>query len=219
MKYLYDFTNRVLWGDCLRVMKQMPSASVDLVLTDPPYLVNYTSRDGRSVINDDRNFWLQPAFAEIYRVLKADSFCACFYGWNKAEQFLQAWKAAGFVPVSHFVWAKRYASKTGFAQARHEMAYLLAKGQPAKPRYPPSDVFYNWRYTGNRLHPTQKPIEALLPLIRSYSKTGDVVLDPFAGSGTTAVAAKMIGRKFVGIEIDRKHYRTAHRRLRESGRR
>ena len=97
MEDIRNFVNRILWGDCIPVMKRMPSASVDLVLTDPPYIVNYTARDGRRVANDDNGRWLKPAFAEVYRVLKPDRFCVSFYGWNQAEKFLDGWKAAGYV--------------------------------------------------------------------------------------------------------------------------
>jgi len=214
---IHNFVNRIIWGDCVRVMKQMPSVSVDLVVTDPPYMVSYTDRSGRRLINDDNSRWLKPAFAEVYRVLKRGGLCVSFYGWNQAEKFLGGWKASGFTPVGHFVWVKRYASKTGFTEARHEQAYLLAKGQPVKPRHPPPDVLYGWRYTGNRLHPTQKPVGALLPLIRAYSQPGGLVLDPFAGSGTTAVAAKIAGRRYIGIEMDWGHCRVANRRVKERG--
>lgn len=217
MNTINTFVNRVLWGDCVEVMRQMPDQSVDLVVTDPPYLVNYTDRYGRSIANDVHAGWVEPAFAQVYRLLKPDSFCISFYGWNHAEKFLLAWKAAGFTPVGHFVWVKPYASKTGFTQARHEQAYLLAKGHPEKPADPLADVRQDWRYTGNRLHPTQKPIEALLPLIEAYSKPGDVVLDPFAGSGTTVVAAKQVGRQAVGIELDWGYCCVGNERLAEGG--
>jgi adenine-specific DNA-methyltransferase len=65
-----SYHNTVLHGDCIQVMRQLRSASVDFVLTDPPYLVNYTSNDGRTVPNDDNDAWLKPAFGEIFRVLR-----------------------------------------------------------------------------------------------------------------------------------------------------
>src|SRR5689334_8249943 len=67
--------NQVLTGDCLKLLPLLPDASVDLVLTDPPYLVRYQSRDGRGVPNDDTDAWLAPAFSELYRVLRRDRFC------------------------------------------------------------------------------------------------------------------------------------------------
>lgn len=213
MSNIETLTNRILWGDCIQVLRDFPQASIDLVVTDPPYLVNYRSREGRGIANDSHDNWLKPAFRAIYRVLKPNSYCVCFYGWNKVEKFMLAWKEAGFAPVSHFVWVKPYASRIGFTKAHHEQAYLLAKGNPARPHHPPEDVFYNWRYTGNRLHPTQKPVEALLPLIRAYSRPGGIVLDPFAGSGATAVAASQAGRKAIGIELDWHFCQVANGRL------
>ena len=94
----FQFTNRIINGNCIDVMKKMPAESVDLVIADPPYLVNYRDSDGRSFANDDwkNAYWLRPAFAEIYRVLKKDSVCISFYGFTQAEKFLWAWKKAGF---------------------------------------------------------------------------------------------------------------------------
>jgi hypothetical protein len=81
---------------------------------------------------------------------------------------------------AHIVFRKRYASKSGFLRAEHEAAYLLAKGEVERPALPISDVL-EWRYTGNRLHPTRKPVEVLTPLIEAFSRPGAVVLDPTHG--------------------------------------
>lgn len=204
---------RILHGDCVQIMPQMPSESIDLILTDPPYLVNYRSRDGRTVRGDTAFAWVAPAFREMYRLLRPDTYCISFYGWNNVEHFITAWKRAGFTPVSHFVWEKQYRSKCGFTQSVHEMAYLLIKGSPPKPENPPRDVWHNWYYTGNHLHPTQKPVGIMTALIEHYAAPGGVVFDPFAGSGTTLVAAHRSGRIPVGIEIDPELCRIATQRL------
>jgi site-specific DNA-methyltransferase (adenine-specific) len=94
----------------------------------------------------------------------------------------------------------------------HECAYLLVKGNPEKPANPPSDVL-PWRYSGNKLHPTQKPVSALIPLIEAYSVPGATVLDPFGGSGSTAVAARRCGRRFMLFEKDNAYFEMAKRRL------
>jgi DNA methylase len=81
---------------------------------------------------------------------------------------------------------------------------------PASP--PPPDVI-NWTYTGNRLHPTQKPVGIFKPLIEAFTRPGDTVLDPFCGSGSTLAAAKDLDRRFIGIELDPVRHQTASRRL------
>ena len=70
-----------------------------------------------------------------------------------------------------------------------------------------------WRYTTNTLHPTQKPVGALMPLVMVFSQVGDVILDPFAGSGSTAVAAAMLGRHYIAIELSAEYARIARDRL------
>jgi DNA modification methylase len=205
--------NTILHGDCLDVLPQLPPGSVDFVLTDRPYMVRYCCRDGRRVPNDDNDAWLKPAFAEIYRALARDSFAVSFYGWPHADRFLSAWRAAGFRIVGHFVFPKRYTSTTRLVRYQHECAYLLAKGSPKQPSTTVGDVI-PWSYTGNRLHPTQKPLPVLLPLVETFSTPGGLVLDPFAGSGSSLVAAKTLGRDWLGIELDAGYHAVAAERLR-----
>ena len=207
--------NSVIHGDCIALMGRMESESIDFILTDPPYITHYRSRDGRTVTNDDNGRWLRPAFTQMYRLLKNGSFCVSFYGWNKADLFISAWRAAGFRIVGHIVFRKRYASSARFLRYQHEQAYLLAKGDVIPPESPLSDVI-DFTYTGNRLHPTQKPTEALRPLVRAFCKPRGIVLDPFCGSGSTLVAAKDLDRNFIGIELDSAHHLTACRRVRDA---
>jgi len=104
----------VMLGDCTALMGRLETANIDFVLTDPPYITRYRARDGRTVINDDNDRWLKPAFAEIFRLLKAGSFCVSFYGWNQADRFIAAWRVAGFQLAGHMVFSKSYASSIGF---------------------------------------------------------------------------------------------------------
>jgi site-specific DNA-methyltransferase (adenine-specific) len=205
-------SNRILHGDCVQVMHGLPSESVDFVLTDPPYLVRYRDRSGRTVANDNNGYWLRPAFAEMFRVLKPDTLALSFYGWSRVDLFFDAWRAVGFSIVGHVVFAKGYASSSRFFEYRHEQAYLLAKGAPTLPANPPPDVL-DWHYTGNRLHPTQKPAENLMPLVRAFCPPAGLVLDPFCGSGSSLVAARDAGCDWLGIELDEQHHATASKRL------
>lgn len=219
MKPLNQVLNRILCGDCRTVLQELPRASVDLVVTDPPYLAHYHARDGRSFRNDNPRdaAWLFRAMQEIYRVLKDDRFFVCFFGFHQVDRFLAAWRRAGFRTLEQLVWVKDYPSSVGIVGRWHEAAYVLAKGRPPRPEVVLKSVL-EWQYTGNELHPSQKPMLAMLLLILAYSRAGDVVLDPFAGSGTTAVAAYRAGRQYIGIELDPTYARIAEERLRTVGR-
>ena len=135
-----------------------------------------------------------------------------FYGWPRIEFFMKVWKECGFRPVSHLTWVKSHSSREGYTQSFHEVGFLLAKGKPPKPSEALKDVL-PWEYTWNRFHTNEKPVIALMPLIKAYSQPGDIILDPFAGSGTTGVAARAEGRKFILIEKDCHHCKTARLRL------
>jgi DNA modification methylase len=204
--------NAILHGDCIDVMHNLPANSVDFILTDPPYLVNYCDRDGRTIHNDSNSDWLKPAMAQAYRILKQNRLMLCFYGWTKVDEFFAAWKDAGFQPVGHIVFRKEYSSKSRFLSYRHEQAYLLAKGRPPLPKQPIADVI-DMPYSGNKMHPTQKPVAALAQLIRSFTLPNELVLDCFAGSGSTCAAAMLTSRKYIGIEMDRAYYEVAYQRL------
>nr|WP_217895345.1 DNA methyltransferase [Sphingomonas sp. CDS-1] len=132
--------NRIAHGNCIEKLRALPNGAVDLVLTDPPYICRYRSRDGRTVANDDNSDWLRPAFAEIARVMKPGSFAISFYGWSAVEKFVLAWRSVGLVPVGHIVFRKHYASSTRFLRYEHEQAFLLAKGRPAQPAHALPDV-------------------------------------------------------------------------------
>jgi DNA modification methylase len=211
------FRNTILNGDCTVLMREFDREAVDFILTDPPYITRYRGRDGRTVANDDNAKWLKPAFHQMHRVLKPGGFCASFYGWNKVDLFVDAWRSAGFRIVGHIVFRKRYASSSRFLRYEHEQAYLLAKGDVTPPANPIPDVI-DFDYTGNRLHPTQKPVQALRPLIESFCPPGGIVLDPFCGSGSTLAAARDLGRDWAGIELSREHFETATKRLHADGR-
>lgn len=203
----------IIHGDCVQVLPTLPDNYVDLIITDPPYLVTFTDRTNRNIKNDSRNAtWLEPSFEQAFRVLKPDRFCICFYGWTAVDRFFAAWRNAGFVPAGHLVWIKRYASNEKkphrLLNYRHEQAYLLAKGNPALPSSPPSDV-QRFEYTGNVLHPTQKSPNSLKPLITAFSRRGDLVLDPFCGSGSTLLAAQSLERHWLGIELDETYHQLA----------
>lgn len=204
--------NNIFHGEAFETLKTFESASVDLVVTDPPYLVNYRDREGRKVRNDDNAAAVLGVFPELYRVLKKDSYAVVFCGWSAIDQFSRAWTEAGFAVGGHLVWAKDYVSNAKHVQYRHESAWLLTKGRPERNGKALPDLM-QWTYSGNRHHPTEKAVEVIGPLVRAFSKPGDKVLDPFLGSGTTAVAAALAGRVGIGIELEAKYCDLARARV------
>lgn len=207
-----QITNEIISGDAIGLASQIPDTTLDAVITDPPYGVRYKDRSGRQVRNDDDISAILPVFGELYRALKPGTFCISFYGWNKADSFMQAWRNAGFRIAGHLVWTKDYASNQGYVRYSHEQAYILTKGRPERPVHPISDV-QSWIYSGNRSHPTEKSVEILKPLVEAFSQPGDLICDPFSGSGSTAVAAALLGRSYLGFEIEEKYCQLAEKRL------
>ena len=154
-------------GDCRTVLPALASGSIDLVVTDPPYLVNYTGRwDGprEAIVGDGDASWVLPVFSELWRVMRDDSFAVTFYGWPHADVFVGAFKTVGFRLVSHLVFVKNVWGLGRFTRGQHEVAYLLAKGKPDVQTKPISDVI-EWEREPNAFHPNQKPVSALVPLV------------------------------------------------------
>lgn len=215
-KNMHELDHATLYhGDCRRWLRQMQGGCADLVVTDPPYLVDYKDKDGRSIANDKAgDSQVLRAFHDIERVMKKDAYCVSFYGWKRLHHFLDHWKCAGLRPVGHLVFVKDYASKIGITEARHESAFILAKvGQePRKPSKPLPDVL-PFFYSGNRIHPTEKDPRTLAPVIEALSNEGDVVLDPFMGSGSTLAAAHELFRYGIGMELDDDFFAAAKWRI------
>ena len=203
---------KIIHGEASQTLKELEDKSIDLVVTDPPYLCNYRDRYGRKVANDTQPGAVLSVFPDLYRVLKPNRYLVLFCGWNAIAQFSGAWEAAGFRSRGHIIFAKNYTSSARHVGYSHESAWILTKGSPTPPAKPLSDI-QEWVYTGNKHHPTEKAVEIISPLVRSFSKKGEVVLDPFLGSGTTAVSAALNGRSAIGIELEEKYCRHAESRL------
>ena len=204
--------SRFIQGNCVHIMSGFPDNAVDFILTDPPYRLGFRVRQGRTKPRAKNDLWLQTASHEIYSGVKKYALMVSFYGWNRVDRFMAAWKQAGFSVVGHLVFPKTYTSKAAYVGYRHECAYILAKGRPSLPQNPLNDVIA-WKYSGNRHHPTEKPVTSLQPLIESFTHPGAIVLDPFAGSGSTCVAALQAGRRYIGIELLEQYHRAGQQRL------
>ena len=205
----------ILHGNSLDVLPRLAADSIDFVLTDPPYLVDYKGRwdgDKKVIVGDDDPSWVLPAFAEMYRVLRNDSFVVTFYGWPHADIFVGTFKQVGFRLVSHLAFVKNVWGLGRFTRGQHETAFLLAKGKPPLPETSISDVF-EWTREPEAVHPNQKPLAGMRKLLSTFAPPTGTVLDPFLGSGTTLSAAKDLGLNGIGIEIEARWCEFAAARL------
>lgn len=210
--------NIIIHGDSLTVLRQMESESVDAIITDPPYGINYVSQTGARIKNDKSPFiWF---LYDAFRVLKPGGSIVCFTRWDVEQAFIDAMKLAGFQVKSEVIWDKVLHgmgdTKAAFAPS-HENIVFAIKGRFAFPGHRPRDlVTFQKINSFQMVHPTEKPVGLLANLITSVTKPGDLILDPFAGSGSTLVAAKKTGRRYIGVELDDEHFQTAQRRTEEA---
>ena len=199
-----QYINKVIQGDSAEVLKTFPDKSVDLIVTDPPYGMDFQSNyrfEKHDKIANDKEFplWI---FDEFFRIARRGVYVFC------------RWDNIGSVPnpKSVLAWVKNNWSM-GDLQHEHGRQWEAVLFYPQEEhefvtRIP--DVIHANK-TGNSLHPTEKPIELMKTIIDA--NVGEIVLDPFAGSGSTLVACKQLGRKYIGIELSQKYCDTANERL------
>jgi len=212
-------------ADCLEKMKEIPDKSVDLVLTDPPYGVNYEGghfhsgdvnivRKREKLANDTTNVYPE-LFKEAYRLLKDGSGGAYIFYADSFSHYV--YPPNPFKKYQMMIWGKsnaRYASM--MARYKHNFEpFLWLQKPPTKWRGKSTETSLWWMKANatNFFHPTEKPLGVIKRMLINSSDKEDIVLDPFMGSGTTGVACKELGRSFIGIEIDPKYFEIAKNRI------
>ena len=205
-----------LLGDCFEHMATIPPGSVDMICTDPPYGMDYQSNrrvvaeQHRKIANDIDLAWLPDFCAQAFRTAADNTGHYFFCSYHNIDLFKQA-LAQHFKVKNLIVWEKANHGtgdlKGDFAP-KVEFCWFVTKGRPLiRGKREPNIVRFSG--TRNALHPTQKPVELMSWLIEKFSDEGQTVLDPFAGSGTTAVAAESAGRRWICIERDPDYYAKA----------
>lgn len=201
----------------------IPDESVDLVVTDPPYLMNY--RSNRRVVNKKFNHitndvnsteLISEYLAECYRVLKEDTAIYMFCSWHHIDFFKQEFERY-FKLKNLIVWCKNVhgtGDLRGSYGPKHELVLFGHKGRSLLRDKRLPDVIECAKIPSLKLtHPTEKPTELLKIFIRNSSDEGDVVVDGFAGTGSTCVAAAELGRNFLAFEIETEYVTSANMRL------
>lgn len=223
--------NKIYCKDCIEGMKKMADKSVDLIITDPPYILEHHGggksalakrgngvRDRLDFISNDFDY--EACFNEMLRVCKIPNFfifCSTqqvsrtmkFFEDKKLMVNLLIWNKTNPSPLCN----KKYINDVEF------IVYVRGKNAPFN-----NDTPFEYKRRvyvskicpdGNKLHPTQKPLELITRYVLQHSNEGDIVLDPFMGSATTAIACLQNNRNYIGFEIDEKYCEIAEKRIQE----
>lgn len=235
--------------DCIEGMKLIPKNTIDLVITDPPFAIEFKARrsnyhrtqssvlEGYNEIPKEKYYeftvkWMK----ECFRILKESGSIYVFSGWNNLKDILNAIDNVGFIVVNHIIWKYQFGVVTErrYVTSHYHCLYLCKNNE--KRRFFPyarfgkhkrtnegkslhygdkEDVWYIKReyWTGDQKTPTKLPAELIKKILLYSSKKGDVVLDPFLGSGQVAVISKLLGRQYIGFEVVKKYYEFAKNRL------
>lgn len=227
-------TDRIYCMDCMEGIKQIPDSSIDLILTDPPYLIKETraggcSRLARTIqpVNNlikenglDLGISLE-ILPEFVRVLKKIN---CYIWCNKAQipDYLDFFVRKHRCSFDMIIWNKTNPPPTFHNKYLSDKEYCLyfRKGAYCQPvsYQAAKTVYYQPLNTEDKKrygHPTIKPLNIIKTLIENSTKPGEIVLDPFLGSGTTAAACLKTGRRYIGFEKNPAYFETAEKRLRE----
>lgn len=230
--------NKIIQGDCLEIMRQLPSASVELVVTSPPYNLKNSSgngmKDGRGgkwknalLVNGYSHYddcmpheeyvsWQRNCLSEMLRIIPSNG--AIFYNhkWRVQDGLLQDRQdiVHGFPVRQIIIWKRKGGINfnAGYFLPTYEVIYLIAKPKfKLSPRANAHGDVWEFKQEMKNIHPAPFPI-ALIDRILS-STEAKTVLDPFMGSGTTAIAALLNDRKFLGIELSPNYVEMAEKRI------
>lgn len=228
-----ELENKIINADCMDILKQLPDKCVDLIVTDCPYhivhkggggrcesrwktqgqLANYeNTKNGKMFSFNEIKFeeWLP----ELYRVLKNDTHCYIMINSRNLSQLQNIAEQVGFKFQNLLIWKKNNATPNKFYMQQCEFILMLKKGKERWIKNLGDKNFFDINNpVGNKLHPTEKPIELMKIFVRNSSNENDLVLDPFSGSGTTAIACHRLKRRFICIEKDPEYWAKSVERL------
>ena len=225
--------NEIYLGDSLVLMKDIPEGSIDLIVTDPPFAIDFKAKrsnynrsqdrvlEGYNEIPKERYYeftlrWMR----EAHRILKDTGSMYVFSGWTNLKDILNAIDEVGFITINHIIWKYQFGvfTRRKFVTSHYHILFVVKDEKRYKfnkIEHYPEDVWIIKReyWKGKVKTPTKLPLEIVKKIILYSSDEGDVVFDPFLGSGTVAVAAKLLNRRFLGFEIVPEYYEFARERI------
>ena len=218
--------DQILFGDCYKLLNTIESSSVDLILIDPPYQIsrksNFKKNSSNTKYNNidiDFGVWdhqeidLDLLFSEFKRVLNKNGYLIIFYDIWKSQTLKHHADKFGFKQPRVGQWVKTNPvpinSKKNYLSNSIEFFFTFVKGKNPTFNSTYDKGIYNYPLCHGKertKHPTQKPLNLIKDLILKHSDEGSVVLDCFAGSGTTGLACKTLNRNFILMENDQSYY-------------
>ena len=207
-------------GDCIQYMRTLKSESVDLCVTDPPYKL--TSGGCKGGLKIEMNtitqkqkesgvmFEIPPFYRwmdELFRIMKNKTHFYCMSNQKNLKQMIIDGEKVGFKVLNILVWDKGMHTPLPYYMQNVEFVILFRKGNALKINNMGSQALISIKgIRGNKKHPSEKPIGLFKHFIENSSKEGDLVIDPFMGSGTGYFSAKETKRRFTGCEISEFHF-------------
>ena len=211
-----DITNKIFNGDCIKVMRDIPSESIDLIVTDPPYLISYKTNHRKykdhefssEIANDSNPQLIVDYIEQCERIMKNDTAMYMFCSADKVDFFKQEIEKK-FKIKNMIIWVKNNwtaGDLQGSFGRQYEIAFLVNKGRKKINGKRLTDVWNFDRVVGNsQVHQNQKPLDLIKQCIEKHSDEGDLVFDGFGGSGTTAFASLELNRDYCIVEYEEKY--------------
>ncbi|MHA1728031.1 MAG: DNA-methyltransferase [Promethearchaeota archaeon] len=213
--------NTIKYNDCIKGIKNMPEESVDLVIADPPFGINFSGKDSLYNRNSENVVDGYVEIKEYYdifsekwiqcmpRIMKSTATLYIVSGWTNLGDILNAIKKSDLILLNHIIWKYQFGvfTKNKFVSSHYHILFL-AKSEKNyffnKYEYYPEDVWNIPRkYKPNqKKNGTKLPEDLVKRMIQFSSKPGDVIFDPFMGNATTAVCAKGLYRNYYGFELN-----------------
>ena len=244
--------NKIYNQDCIDGMKAIPDGKIDLVVTDPPFAINFKAKkanynrtasrvlSGYNEITKENYYeftlnWM----SQCFRILKESGGMYVFSGWNNLADILNAIEEIGFITINHIIWKYQFGVVTNrkFVTSHYHCLYICKNDK--KRKFFPYERFGKeeknnqgrslhykdkedvWEikreyWTGDEKTPTKLPAEIIKKILQYSSEEGDLVFDPFLGSGQTAVVSKLLKRNYIGFEIVKEYFDFISKRLKSN---
>jgi len=236
--------NQIIQGDCLEEMKKIPDKSIDMILCDLPYQITACSWDtiipfeplweqykriikdnGAIVLTASQPFTSKLVMSNIkmfkYDLIWSKKLATGFLNSNRMplrnhEEVLIFYKNQPVYNPQKYIGEKNHSRGKNKCKTNNLYGYhKIAEDNFTELKHPKSILEIDKEHPSKTIHPTQKPVALFEYLIKTYTNEGDLVLDNCAGSGTTGVAAKNLGRNYILIEKEKKYCEIAEKRIRE----